>query len=1053
MATSSTKKAVMQHAHVSGMCDITYDMTGKLLFSVGSDTLVCKIDATTGTMVKSMETDDCLTTVAASPEGTGFAFGGASRDAILHNSDSMEFESKLVRCTLGVRHIAFHPKGCYVAVASDDGLKVVNYVSNQLHTISTDGCIRSVAWDPRSVYLAAAGSDGSLRLYDMNSWSLKKSLPILPKTDSTSYQLSRISWHPEGTMLAVPGYKEVKLLERDSWKILAELRDEHTKESSITVWSPNGNYLATAGLDQQLILWDSTTKQSVDRFKVDTILVGVSWNPTANAIAVIDVDGRYGIWEDPIASHMQPPHINTGAAATVKVPTAGLFTDEDFKMMEADMKKDETNADVDEDEVGTKRKRLRAKLEGEEDGVTVGPVVSNTLTNGKPEDPTNEKREFEEYKRWKEKEKERKWEQDRYKYYYGSNEDDGEEVRLKLSSYQPAFQPGSTPTAKRRFLVWNLTGTIVTHTEAVSSTIHIEFADTGSHKPIRTTDHHNFSMASLCEHGAIMACPSKAENPSVISYRPFNNWASKADWMFVLPTGEDAEAVALSSKWSAVATSKRNVRIFSYCGVQLDIFTLAGPVVAMAGFGRFLAVVYHSAPPCEGEQVLSYILYNIEPKVTVQCTGRVALSPASTLDWLGFAENGFLTTFDSRGMLRVLNHSSGQQWSPLLDTSVNRKSELDRHFIVGLTSDQLMSVIMKGGEETTYPATNPKPLLTATPFTMPLLQLDTTAGKLEEQYLKSSLLLGQFKFNVNQGVDETETDPEAKITKETAQLDKSLIQMIQNACKSDNLGRALDLASMLTLNKSLSIATQLANHNRLPALAQRIDQLLESRKAREQARLDQLGSDFRVPSLSPVHYQQPAQPLPTRPTASQRLSPEPPVRSATVAKKPAVEDSLSQALKERQKERERQKEARKQAAKRTREDVTETAQPVPKRREIETIEDDMEEETEQADQDESNHDESAAPEEAEEEEAEYNYTRTDVTMEDATDAKSKVQPADKKSAAAPIKINPFAKKIDVKSNSSIMDHLEKIKTTATQDQPAPKKKPAATMLGSLKNKK
>lgn len=60
-----------------------------------------------------------------------------------------------------------------------------------------------------------------------------------------------------------------------------------------------------------------------------------------------------------------------------------------------------------------------------------------------------------------------------------------------------------------------------------------------------------------------------------------------------MPKDEDIEAVCLGQGWAACATSALLVRLFTVGGVQKEIFSLPGPVVAMAGHGEQLMVIYH----------------------------------------------------------------------------------------------------------------------------------------------------------------------------------------------------------------------------------------------------------------------------------------------------------------------------------------------------------------------------------------------------------------------------------------------------------------------------
>jgi len=52
--------------------------------------------------------------------------------------------------------------------------------------------------------------------------------------------------------------------------------------------------------------------------------------------------------------------------------------------------------------------------------------------------------------------------------------------------------------------------------------------------------------------------------------------------------------ICLAGDWLAMATDQRIVRIFSITGIQLQLFSIAGPVVSMAASDNKLMIVYHS---------------------------------------------------------------------------------------------------------------------------------------------------------------------------------------------------------------------------------------------------------------------------------------------------------------------------------------------------------------------------------------------------------------------------------------------------------------------------
>lgn len=103
---------------------------------------------------------------------------------------------------------------------------------------------------------------------------------------------------------------------------------------------------------------------------------------------------------------------------------------------------------------------------------------------------------------------------------------------------------------------------------------------------------------------------------------------------------------------------KRSYQDCLICCTQRFVSSLAGPVVALAGNGDNLAVVSHASIPLpSGDQVLEFMLLNVRNQKQL-LAGRLPLSPASTLTWLGFTEAGSLSSYDSQ----VSSHGN----SPLL---------------------------------------------------------------------------------------------------------------------------------------------------------------------------------------------------------------------------------------------------------------------------------------------------------------------------------------------------------------------------------------------------
>ncbi|CAM9838838.1 unnamed protein product [Laminaria digitata] len=148
-----------------------------------------------------------------------------------------------------------------------------------------DGGTKSVQWDPTGEFLAAAGFDGTVKVWSVDP-ALEEMATIVVSTEkyftkeavglggdgSEGFShLGKIAWHPEGKSLSVTGGTDPLMLARGDWKrsmIVPEdvAQGGHTSEITVSAFSPDGRYLATAALDGRVVLWDVEEKEAVKTF-------------------------------------------------------------------------------------------------------------------------------------------------------------------------------------------------------------------------------------------------------------------------------------------------------------------------------------------------------------------------------------------------------------------------------------------------------------------------------------------------------------------------------------------------------------------------------------------------------------------------------------------------------------------------------------------------------------------------------------------------------------------------------------------------------------------
>ncbi|WOK95221.1 WD repeat and HMG-box DNA-binding protein 1 [Canna indica] len=757
---------------------------------------------------------DGVTALAVSPGSPSLASGSIDHSVKIYNLPDGEFESNITRFTLPIRSLAFSNKGSLLAAAGDDdGIKLIATIDSSISRVlkGHKGPVSSISFDPSNEYLASVDTLGTVIFWELSSGKQVHILKaIAPNCDADASLINVISWSPNGETLAVPGLKnDVVMYDRDTAEKMFTLKGDHERPVCFLAWSPNGKYMATSGLDMQVLIWDVDLRQDIERQKFDDRVCSLAWKENGNALAVIDVMGKFGVWESVVPSCMKSP---TDGAAQTRDKGGLLLFDEDDENPSTSGSLDDTVEESHGESVLISRKRLRKQS------------ISDEISDRDSDGEEGLLRQIELRKRHTSKHKKR-------------TIDEKEENSSYLNSTRPkmqeAFQPGFTPAqaGKRHFLAYNMLGSITTIENEGYSHIEVDFHDTGRGPRVPAmTDYFGFTMAALSESGSVFSNPCKGEkNMSTLMYRPFGSWANNSEWSMRFE-GEEVKAVALGTGWVAAITSLNFLRIFTEGGLQKHIICLNGPVVTAAGYKDTLSIVTH-ASEClhSGDQMLQVRVLKISDGTElINC--HLPLSPTSILTWFGFSEEGQLSSYDSKGVLRVFSHQYGGSWLPVFSAHKTRKSDDENYWIVGLNANKLFCIICKSPDS--YPmVVTPKPVLEILSLSIPVASSDLGAADLESELIMNRLHLSQIQKNIEEsamsGLDTSALDDEAFDIE--AAMDRCILRLIASCCNGDKLVRATELARSLSLEKSLRGAIKLATALKLPILAERFNTILEER--------------------------------------------------------------------------------------------------------------------------------------------------------------------------------------------------------------------------------
>ena len=161
--------------------------------------------------------------------------------------------------------------------------------------------IHMVAWSPNSNTIASSSEDETVQIWDAQSGE------TLVKQRDNSLQASALAWSPEGRLLAVTTgllSDTVHILDASSGEVsrMHARYDEHTETIQALAWSPSGKYIASAGDDALVRVWDVVTGRTIFTYRghassTGNAMMALAWSPDGKRIASGGKDKRVHVWD------------------------------------------------------------------------------------------------------------------------------------------------------------------------------------------------------------------------------------------------------------------------------------------------------------------------------------------------------------------------------------------------------------------------------------------------------------------------------------------------------------------------------------------------------------------------------------------------------------------------------------------------------------------------------------------------------------------------------------------------------------------------------------
>ena len=300
----STDPIMLLNSHAEQVVAAAFSPDGKLLATADSDFNIHLWSNPTGAKVRHVLRGHVgeIRTLAFNADGTKLASAGADR--VIHVWDTVEGKLLAGPNPTG-KHTLAYGGGAMPILASTGSstLRVWATATGDQLPPSGDSAARAVAASADGHWLAASGLDNTIRLYDRTQATMTAKV-----LEATKPPLGHLAFSPDGTMLAMTSQSDGLVwlwnpltIDGNPDLILIEAADNCTLEGLAV--HPNNNWVAVGGVDVMstgdrdgaVCVWDRTTKKKVMTF--DNGVYDLAFDPKGRYLAGAGLNDAVYLWD------------------------------------------------------------------------------------------------------------------------------------------------------------------------------------------------------------------------------------------------------------------------------------------------------------------------------------------------------------------------------------------------------------------------------------------------------------------------------------------------------------------------------------------------------------------------------------------------------------------------------------------------------------------------------------------------------------------------------------------------------------------------------------
>jgi WD40 repeat protein len=278
-----------------GTAALAFSPDGKTLASGGSDGMIYFWDPLTGKKRRALRGHfSAIYSLAFSPDGGALASGGHDHTVRLWDVATGRARPALDGHRCLIDSVAFSPDGKVLASRGydDNEIRLWDPESGKPLRFLED-CHSSVTYSPDGKSLASSNSDGVMRLRDVATGRVVRSL------EGRLDNREAAAFHPDGRILASAGPGPlIRLWDTTTGKEQSRLSTERKPERiGAVAFSPDGKLLVCTEEMKTIHLWDWTRRREVRRLAgSEATIYCVAFAPDGRALASAGEPGLIRFW-------------------------------------------------------------------------------------------------------------------------------------------------------------------------------------------------------------------------------------------------------------------------------------------------------------------------------------------------------------------------------------------------------------------------------------------------------------------------------------------------------------------------------------------------------------------------------------------------------------------------------------------------------------------------------------------------------------------------------------------------------------------------------------